>query len=232
MSLNNRINAFVQLGVVLKSELEKHVNNQETALSDAIRMAFYKNGWFDEPMVLKALNGISSWLSLEELTDWTNKYPELKNVAPKTVGVIMAGNIPLVGFHDYLCVLISGHRLLAKVSSKDEVLIKYIHGLLSEIAPELKDYCVFTADRMTGMEAIIATGSDNSAKYFEYYFGKLPNIIRKNRTSVAVLRGDESKAELALLGNDIFTYYGLGCRMCFEFSSLLQATPTRDSTEC
>lgn len=124
----------------------------------------------------------------------------------------MAGNIPLVGFHDYMCVLLSGHKLLAKVSSKDEVLIKYVHGLLGEIAPELADQCTFTSDRMQDMDAIIATGSDNSARYFEYYFGKKPHIIRKNRTSIAVLTGKESKEDLSLLGEDIFTYYGLGCR--------------------
>lgn len=211
MDVNTRINAFAALGQRLTEELQKHKNNEFTAMSDAIRIAFHKNGWFDESMVVKAISGISSWLSADILRNWVAPY-EFNESDAKTVGVIMAGNIPLVGFHDYLCVLISGNNLLAKVSSKDEVLIKYVHSLLCEVAPEFESKCTFTSDRMTGMDAMIATGSDNSAKYFEYYFGKLPNIIRKNRTSIAVLSGKESKEELGRLGDDIFTYYGLGCR--------------------
>jgi hypothetical protein len=124
----------------------------------------------------------------------------------------MAGNIPLVGFHDFLSTLISGNKIIAKTSSKDAELIIYISGVLCKINPEFGDFITFTEKTLTGFDAIIATGSNNSSRYFEYYFGKYPNIIRKNRNSVAIIAGDESAEELSELGKDIFSYFGLGCR--------------------
>jgi hypothetical protein len=127
------------------------------------------------------------------------------------VGVVMAGNIPAVGFHDLLCVLISGHKLLAKLSTLDEMLMRWLINTLLDVEPAFADF-IRIADRLNDADAYIATGSDNTARYFTYYFAKKPNIIRRNRTSVAVLTGDEDGTQLALLGNDILTYYGLGCR--------------------
>jgi hypothetical protein len=128
------------------------------------------------------------------------------------VGVIMAGNIPLVGYHDYLSVVISGHKLLAKLSNKDEVLIKFLHAELMKIQPKFEDVVDFSTERFNDIDAVIATGSNNSSRYFDYYFSKIPNIIRKNRTSIAILTGNETKNDLKSLGDDIFRYYGLGCR--------------------
>jgi hypothetical protein len=130
---------------------------------------------------------------------------------PLQVGVVMAGNVPLVGIHDYLSVLLAGHHLLAKPSAKDEYLMNWAHGLLQKAAPALAARAKFV-ERLVGADAIIATGSNNSARYFEYYFGKVPNIIRRNRVACAVIRGDETEQELLALGEDVFTYYGLGCR--------------------
>jgi len=128
------------------------------------------------------------------------------------VGLVMAGNIPLVGFHDMMVVLASGHRVLAKPSSKDDRLIRKVAQILATIDPALGSRIAFTDEKLSGLDAVIATGSDNSARYFEYYFRNIPHIIRKNRNGVAVLTGDESEEELAALGEDIFTYFGMGCR--------------------
>jgi hypothetical protein len=144
------------------------------------------------------------------LTQWLSNYT-IPEVAPKRVGVIMAGNIPLVGFHDFLSVLITGHHLVAKTSKEDQTLIKKIAEILIAIEPEFKHRITF-ADKLENFDAVIATGSNNTARYFEFYFGKYPNIIRKNRNSVAVITGNETNEELAALGNDIFMYFGLGCR--------------------
>ncbi|HEX4372736.1 MAG TPA: acyl-CoA reductase, partial [Puia sp.] len=151
-------------------------------------------------------------LQKEKLENWCKQYaiPEKEDNA-KTVGLIMAGNIPLVGFHDFLCVFISGHKQIIKPSSKDETLIKHIVQYLSEKNDAVKDVVSFS-EMLKGCDAYIATGSNNSARYFEYYFGKYPNIIRRNRTSVAVLIGDENKEELERLSSDISLYFGLGCR--------------------
>ena len=124
----------------------------------------------------------------------------------------MAGNIPLVGFHDFLCVLLSGNNVLAKLSSNDKVLLPYLSNYLIQQEPSLAARIAFTEGKMEGFDAVIATGSNNTSRYFEYYFGKKPNIIRKNRNSIAILTGKESTEELTALGEDIFRYYGLGCR--------------------
>lgn len=173
------------------------------------------NGWFTPENVALAVNGVAKLLTKKNLEQWLSRYELKKNLTPKRVGVIMAGNIPLVCFHDFLSVLITGNILVAKASKEDNLLIKKIAEILIEIEPLFKNYIEFT-ERLTpkslGVDAIIATGSNNTARYFEFYFGKYPNIIRKNRNSVAVLIGNETKADFINLGKDIFQYFGLGCR--------------------
>jgi len=152
-------------------------------------------------------------LTFENLTNWTSRYPGLEaTVNTRKIGVVMAGNIPLVGFHDFLSVLISGNTIIAKTSSKDPDLVVFIGNILGEINPEFKKRINFTDGLLSGFDAVIATGSDNSSRYFEYYFGRYPHIIRKNRNSIAILDGSETRDELSGLGSDVFSYFGLGCR--------------------
>ena len=169
-----------------------------------------ENPWFTKPNVKTALKGIGLFLEPEALTRWVSTY-KLENRVPKTVALVLAGNIPLVGFHDFLCVLISGNRAQIKLSSKDSKLIKYLIKHLVWLEPAFEQY-ITVKDKLEDFDAIIATGSDNSARYFESYFGKYPNIIRKNRTSCAILTGNETEADIENLGADIFSYFGLGCR--------------------
>lgn len=213
MELKDRINAFAELGNRIANWVSLEKKKKSSPISPILQQAFNKNGWFDAPQVLLAMESIQFWLNSKSLNSWVSSYDfnEIEK-SPKVVGVIMAGNIPLVGFHDYLSVLISGHKLLAKLSTKDEVLISFLHHELINIEPRFKDLVDFSTERFNDVEAVIATGSDNSSKYFEYYFSKKPHIIRKNRTSIAVLTGKETKEQLNELGNDIFRYYGLGCR--------------------
>ena len=160
-----------------------------------------------------AISNIAHELTEDNLNKWTSAYPELREEKdPLRVGVIMAGNIPLVGFHDFISVLISGNNLLAKTSSKDQELIIHISKILCNINPGFLRRIEFTSGALTNFDAIIATGSDNSSRYFEYYFGKYPNIIRKNRNSIAIIEGEETEDELKRLGTDVFSYFGLGCR--------------------
>ncbi len=168
------------------------------------------NGWFTKENVRKSLLELGRRLTLEELNSWVKDYSFSSN--PKKVALIMAGNIPLVGFHDFLCVLISGNTAICKLSSDDKTLLPALVKFLVKFVPNLKDRIVFTSGVIGDVDAVIATGSDNSLKYFEQYFGKYPHIFRKNRTSVAVFRGNETVEEIKALGNDIFSYFGLGCR--------------------
>jgi hypothetical protein len=183
-------------------------------LSDILESEPAHNPWFTPEYLGKALNGIASMLEEDVLEKWLRPYSlsQPASVKVKTIGLVMAGNIPLVGFHDLMSVLATGHRVLARPSSKDDRLIKKIAGILSTIDPEIGGRISFTEDILSGMDAVIATGSNNSARYFEYYFRNIPHIIRKNRNGVAVLTGNESDEELAALGEDIFTYFGMGCR--------------------
>lgn len=168
------------------------------------------NGWFTPENVRKSLGGIATWLTEEQLSYWSAHYSF--NNRPKRVAVIMAGNIPLVGFHDFLAVLMSGHIAICKLSSDDNRLLPLLAGHLVEFVPELEERIFFSAGKLPGFEAVIATGSNNSIKYFEEYFGKYPHIFRKNRTSVAVLDGTETEEQLERLGEDVFSFFGLGCR--------------------
>lgn len=214
--------AFIALGQRLTSltpteitDLSYHTRNQ--------------NAWFDEPNVTTALRGVAHLLSAEPLARWAARYPT-EPEAPRRVGVVMAGNIPLVGFHDLLCVLLSGHTLLAKLSASDTFLMHWMANELLQIEPRFADSLHFV-DRLNDADATIATGSDNTARYFDYYFGKKPHIIRRNRTSLGILTGQETAEELAALGPDIFQYYGLGCRNVsklyvpenYDFTPLLDA---------
>ena len=178
---------------------------------ELIELSQSHNGWFTPEQVYYAIQSWAEALSEENLNVWLSKY-NFSEVKTKTVGLILAGNIPLVGFHDFLSVLMSGHKVLVKTSSNDQYLIKFLAQYLIAINPEIENYITFTEGKLEGFDAVIATGSNNTARYFEYYFKNKPSIIRKNRNSVAVLTGTETHEELVNLGEDIFRYFGLGCR--------------------
>ena len=217
-TIDSFISAFARLGDFLRQFPEEEAGElnpiQKDAFSAFVESEHIYNPWFTKDSVLKALNGIAQMLKPEVLWIWLAPYDltPLSSRQVRTVGLVMAGNIPLVGFHDLLCVLASGHRVLAKTSSKDDRLIKKVAELLSDIDPELGGRIEFTDETLAGVDAVIATGSNNSARYFEYYFRNTPHIIRKNRNGIAVLTGEESEEELYRLGEDIFTYFGMGCR--------------------
>ena len=181
------------------------------AMTKAIQLSKSYNGWFTENNIQFAFKSWEDALNEENLLKWTSKY-DLEKVHNHHIAIVLAGNIPLVGFHDLLSVLISGNRVIAKLSSNDKLLLPYLTKYLIAIEPEFEGKIVFTEERLEKFNAVIATGSNNTARYFEYYFGKYPNIIRKNRNSVAVLSGKETSEELKSLSNDIFRYFGLGCR--------------------
>ncbi len=214
MTLKEKIKSFVELGSFLKLFIE--TNNSPdaeiAAFENLILGSAHFNGWFIEENVRSSVAGIAYMLEKDKLEKWLSAYNFKENNIPKTVGVIMAGNIPIVGFHDFLCVLISGNTCVAKLSSQDNRLIKAIAKKLLAIEPRFNDRIIFEDGKLENIDAVIATGSNNTSRYFEYYFGKYPNIIRKNRNSVAVLTGTETPEQIALLGDDIFLYFGLGCR--------------------
>ncbi len=168
-----------------------------------------ENPWFTPENIEFGLKSIGQMLEKDALEQWFDVYGSPSGEVK--VGLILAGNIPMVGFHDLMCVLASGHHALVKLSSKDSVLMKYLINSISHISPQIGKN-IEIRELLKDMDAVIATGSDNSARYFETYFGKYPNVIRKNRTSAAVIRGNETTSDLELLGKDIFTYFGLGCR--------------------
>lgn len=211
--VNKTIIAFAKLGGFLRDFLkagsDKGIWSQK--LNEAIILAGHKNGWFSKENIHFALQTWGDLLAKNNLENWLSAYDITKNTK-KTVALIMAGNIPLVGFHDFLCVLISGNKALVKLSDSDTILLPFLCDFLIEMEPSIKENIEFKEGKLEQFDTVIATGSNNTARYFEYYFGNKPNIIRKNRNSVAVLTGDESTAQLEAVGNDIFRYYGLGCR--------------------
>lgn len=217
MQLQQRINSFSTLGSYLQEFLtaqkESYTKKTNTfkELETAIHLSETYNGWFSKENILFSLQSWAEVLTQENLTHWTKKY-DFEKVSEKTIALIMAGNIPLVGFHDFLSVLIAGHKTQIKLSAKDAYLLPALTTILQEITPEFKNKIFFTSEKLENFDAVIATGSNSSAKYFEYYFGKYPNIIRKNRNSIAYLTGSETLDQLKNLANDIFRYYGLGCR--------------------
>ena len=218
--LDKRIKAFVTLGTHIKEALLRKESEYEGLSKEQINLllnikqASFKNGWFTELSVRTALEGIVKMLQEKYLVDFISKYIHELSVLKggKDVGIVMAGNIPAVGFHDMFCVLLSGNVMVAKMSSDDEVLLPAIAGLLISIDPIFKDQIIFSKEPRSVYDAVIATGSNNSARYFEQYFGKYPNIIRKSRTSIAVINGKETAVQLKQFSKDIFTYFGLGCR--------------------
>jgi hypothetical protein len=238
MNLKERIKSFARLGEFLRNSLKNsNVTEPEGYLYDGsslyslIENQQTFNPWFTPGNVHYAMTAIAEELTEENLITWTDRYPLTgAEINPLRVAVIMAGNIPLAGFHDFLSVLISGNILIAKTSSKDHELIIYLSNILCSINPGFKERIIFTKDTITNFDAVVATGSDNSSRYFDFYFGKYPNIIRKNRNSVAIIVGDETPRELEELGNDIFLYFGLGCRnvskiyfpVGYELSSIFQ----------
>ncbi len=220
MSLENRLCAFINLGEFLGQFSVDSIKKRADILHNDLFFDIFKtqikrakeyNGWFNDENVLFTLENWSKSLTKENLEKWVAGY-SFSDDKPKTIAIIMAGNIPLVGFHDFLSVLISGNNVLAKVSSNDKYFLPLIAKYLEHVEPNFKDKILFTDKELTNFDAVIATGSNNTARYFEYYFGKYPSIIRKNRNSVAVLTGNETENELENLGEDIFRYFGLGCR--------------------
>lgn len=203
MSIDERIGAFSKLGNYLNA-IDKD------ALDNLIDRAKMLNAWFTNDNIRTAIQGLGSYLEADRLRRWTGVY-DLINVSSRTVAIVMAGNVPFVGFHDLLSVLICGHHAQIKLSSKDSVLIPHLTAKLIEIEPRFASTISYV-DQLNDFDAVIATGSDNSSRYFDYYFGKYPNIIRRNRTSCAILTGNETTDELRSLGTDIFTHFGLGCR--------------------
>ena len=225
------INNLVRLGELL-SKTEQ--------FNDIFEKAEQQNSWFTRANVTFAFKSWSEALSKNNVQQWLSQYQLPQTTSPKKILIIMAGNLPLVGFHDLLCVLVAGHKAIVKLSSDDRVLLPYLITQIRTFAPEWAEAVAFTDDKVTEYDAVIATGSDNTARYFEYYFGKKPHIIRKNRHSVAVLTGEETPEELQDLGKDIFLYYGLGCRSVsklfvpqgYDFDLLFQAIyPYKDIIE-
>ena len=216
--IQHRIEAFVKLGTFLRKFVSEAHETEKTAVlkdfstfNNQLKLAEAANSWFTRESLLFALSQWGEALSKENLTKWLEAYNS-KISKPKTVAIVMAGNIPLVGFHDFICTLLAGHSVLVKQSSNDQHILPFLADFLTDECPSLKGKINFTTDKLSGFDAVIATGSDNTARYFEYYFSKNPSIIRRSRNSVAVLTGNENSEELQNLGEDIFRYFGLGCR--------------------
>lgn len=217
-----RISAFEKLGRFIGQYKEESTDEDLKKLNSfflenfrtVIQQAGIYNNWFTQPNVEFAMEQWSKALSRESLQAWVDRYSadHFENDGTKTIAIIMAGNIPLVGFHDFLSVLMSGHKVLAKPSTDDDKLLPFLAQVVVAIERGFAERIELATGQLKGFDAVIATGSNNSSRYFDYYFAKYPNVIRKNRSSVAVLTGDESEEELKQLGNDVFTYFGLGCR--------------------
>jgi hypothetical protein len=221
IDLTTRIEAFVKLGTFFKDfciYANKSNNNSEFSsaffsdFEERITLAQHKNGWFNRENILFSFTQWAAILTKENIQNWTANYNFHSDKSPKQVALIMAGNIPLVGFHDFISVLVSGHKAMVKLSSNDIILLPFVAEMLIKFEPKLKDAIIFKEGQLSNFDMVIATGSNNTARYFEHYFKSKPHIIRKNRNSVAILTGNESNEQLKALGEDIFRYYGLGCR--------------------
>lgn len=203
MTREQRVEAFIRLG----NKIKELIDTEEMAL--LAQQAKHHNGWFTQKHIRIAFQGAITLLEETSLKKWVGSYEEPQKT--QAIGVVMAGNIPMAGLHDMISVLISGHTLLAKLSSQDSILLRQVAKWLVDIEPAFSSKIEFV-ERLKEMDAVIATGSDNTSRYFEYYFKKVPNIIRKNRVSVAVLNGEETPEEIDALANDMLLHYGLGCR--------------------
>lgn len=220
MSIQSRVQAFCELGKFLSQFSRNQIQKKENILNNdlffdgfqhQIKIAQERNEWFTKDNILFSIENWSKALTEEQITKWISK-ETIKQKSNKTVAIIMAGNIPLVGFHDFLSVLISGHQVLVKQSSNDKHLLPFLAKYLEYAHEDFKGTIHFTEQKLEGFDAVIATGSNNTARYFEYYFKGKPNIIRKNRNSVAVIQGNESETDFENLSEDVFRYFGLGCR--------------------
>ncbi len=220
MNLERRIKAFTKLGdfiTEIANSYEENGNQKSVynefvnGFRNQIKLAKENNPWFTEANILYCLNSWSKQLTEKDLRDWVSSY-NITDVNQKTVAIVMAGNIPLVGLHDFISVLLSGHKVLVKQSSNDKNLLPYLAQYLKNVEPGYKESIEFTENKLGDFDAVIATGSNNTARYFEYYFRNKPSIIRKNRNSIAILSGKENEQQLKALSEDIFRYYGLGCR--------------------
>jgi hypothetical protein len=220
MDLETKKNVFVTLGRFLNQFAENNSNKDLSVphtelfyeeFEQLIQLSQSHNGWYTSEQVYFSIQSWAKALTQENLDQWTSSY-EFTSSESKTIALILAGNIPLVGFHDFISVLISGHNVLVKTSSDDQYLLPFLAKYLITVEPELANKITFVEGKLEGFDAVIATGSNNTARYFEYYFKDKPSIIRKNRNSVAVLNGQETKEQLIALGEDIFRYFGLGCR--------------------
>jgi hypothetical protein len=223
---------ILQDRISLLSRLGSYMLSDDAHWQHAKRKAFLQNGWFIPGFIELATKNIAKkFLAEDELNEWTAGYRVQNTTSePRNIGIVMAGNIPMVGFHDLLCVFISGHKATIKLSSRDEVLMRQIVDVLKNWDPRVNEL-VQVSEMLKGCDAYIATGSNNTSRYFEYYFGKYPHIIRRNKTSVAVVNGKETKTELEQLANDVYEFFGLGCRnvtklyvpAAYDFESLLSA---------
>ncbi len=228
MLLQERINLLAELGHYLRA-------GGDDKLDHAIVQSYQENPWFTAENSRNALNAIAlEFLDPQKLQSWTAQYPIKNQDFPeKTIGLVLAGNIPLVGFYDWLCVFVSGNRARVKLSDKDKRLLPFLVNKMGEWQQESRAYTEFLGEgeKLSGFDAVIATGSNNTARYFEQYFGKYPNIIRRNRNAIAVLNGLETNEDMLALGRDIFSYFGLGCRNVsklyvphgYHFDALLEA---------
>jgi hypothetical protein len=223
MLQNEKKQPFIALGQFLSQFSEEKSAQNESVLGNnlffddfikLIQLSQSHNGWYTPEQVYFAIKSWADALTEENIDKWLSKYESefSQNKKEKTVALILAGNIPLVGFHDFLSVLITGNKALVKTSSNDQHLLPFLAKYLIFIDEDLKDKITFVEGKLENFDAVIATGSNNTARYFEYYFKDKPSIIRKNRNSVAVLNGQETKEDLEALGEDIFRYFGLGCR--------------------
>lgn len=216
MELKARVDSFEMLGRQIRSLTDPGNPIRDAGFISAVRKATAENPWFTEENILTSLRNISLALTREKIQKWLEPYFQRLSDKHahfnKTIAVIMAGNIPAVGFHDFLCVLISGHRLLGRLSSQDSILIPFLAELLCKIDSKWKENIRFTRNQIEYFDALIATGNDNSSRYFDYYFRNYPNIIRKNRNSIAILTGHENPKELEGIADDCLLYFGLGCR--------------------
>jgi len=220
MTLEHKKNIFVELSRFLSQFSSNENIKKEAVLNndlffdtfvDLINLSQSHNGWYTNDNVYFAIQSWAEALTITNLNQWLDSY-DFNDVDSKTVGLILAGNIPLVGFHDFISVLLSGHKVLVKTSSNDQHLLPFLAKYLISIEPNLEQNITFVEGKLEGFDAVIATGSNNTARYFEFYFKDKPSIIRKSRNSVAVLNGYESKEQMIALGEDIFRYFGLGCR--------------------
>lgn len=212
VQFNNKTIMNLQKRVDLLQKLRTYLQENGTEWQETKANANAHNGWFIPEFIDVAINNIcEAFLSPEKLDAWIKHYHLDENIQGKNIGLVMAGNIPLVGFHDFLCVFMSGHTQTIKLSGKDDKLLKHIVEKLFSWNADAKRYISFE-EMLKGCDAYIATGSNNAARYFEQYFAKYPSIIRRNRTSVAILNGNETAEELEKLSDDVHLFFGLGCR--------------------